>query len=112
MEELRPRTEFVRKTLEEHLYGPDMGYAKDLLALERLASDRPLGFASSLALSNLISKYPQESDAILGELGVRPFVSFEEDRLRSLMSERLRLALERHPLARRRPEESPDLFEF
>lgn len=112
MEELRPRTEFVRRTLEDHRFGPDIAYAKDLLALERLASDRPLGFASSLALSNLISRYPKESDAILGELGVRPFVSFEEDRLRSLMSERLRLALERYPLARRRPGEQPELFEF
>jgi hypothetical protein len=112
MEEPRPRTEFVRRTLEEHQYGPDMGYAKDLLALERLAADRPLGFASALALSNLMSRYPKESDAILHELGVRPFVSFDDDRVRSLMSERLRMALERHPLARRRPEETLELFEF
>jgi hypothetical protein len=112
MEPLRPRTEFVRHLIDDRPYGPDLSYAKDLLALERLASETPLGFASAMALSNLMSRYPHESDAILTELGVRPFASFEEERLGSLVAERLRLALDRYPLARRRRAESLEVFEF
>lgn len=98
--------------LEDRPYGLDSTYAKDLLALERLAADRPLGFASSLALSNLMSRYPRESDAILRELGIRSFSSFEEDRVRSLTAERLQLAERRHPLRRNLRGEQLELFEF
>ncbi len=107
-----PRTEFVRRMLEERRFGPDEAYARDLLALERFAAMRPIGLASSLALSNLISRYPKEADAILQELAVRPFEPFEDERLRSLTDERLRLAEGRHPLRRLAPSENLGLFEF
>lgn len=112
MDEIQPRTEFVRRTLTEREYHPDGAYARDLLALERLASERPLGFASSLALTNLLSRYPREADAIVRELGMRPFVPLEEERVRDLTSERLRLAERRHPMSRLRGDEGLNLFEF
>src|SRR6266568_3966768 len=99
-----PRTDFVRRTLEQRRYEPDVTYARDLLALERLLSTRAVGMAESIALSNLVSRYPREVDAIVGELGVRPFVP--------LVAERLQLALRRHPLPRMRGEEPPHPFEF
>jgi len=111
-EEPFPRTEFVRRTLEQRRCEPDLAYARDLLALERLLSTRAVGMAESIALSNLVSRYPREVDAIVGELGVRPFVPFEDDRLAALVDERLQLALRRHPLPRLRGEEPPHPFEF
>lgn len=98
MDELEARTEYVRRTLEGHRFGPDEGYVRDLLRLERLAATRPLGLASRMNLSNLVSRYPTEADAIVRELGIRPFETFEDERLRSLTEERLRLAERRHPL--------------
>ena len=112
MEATKPQTEFVRRTLQERRYGPDETYARDLLALERLASERPRGFASSLALANLLSRYPREADAIVREMGMRPFVPLEDERIRDLTAERLRLAERRHPLARLLGDEGLDLFEF
>lgn len=107
-----PQTEFVRRMLEERHFGPDEGYARDLLALERLAVMRPIGLASSLALSNLISRYPREADGILHELGVIPFRPFEDERLSSLVSERLEIAERRERLGRLRGEERLELFDF
>ena len=107
-----PRTDFVRRTLEERRFEPDVTYARDLLALERLLSTRAVGMAESIALSNLVSRYPREVDAIVGELGVRPFVPLEDDRLAALVAERLQLALRRHPLPRLRGEEPLHPFEF
>ena len=107
-----PRTDFVRRTLEERRFEPDATYARDLLALERLLSSRAVGMAESIALSNLVSRYPREVDAIVGELGVRPFVPLEDDRLAALVAERLQLALRRNPLPRLRGEEPPHPFEF
>ena len=49
-----PRTDFVRRTLEQRRYEPDVTYARDLLALERLLSTRAVGMAESIALSNLV----------------------------------------------------------
>lgn len=112
MEELEVRTEFVRRTLEGHRFGPDEGYIQDLLQMERLAATRPLGLTSRMTLSNLISRYPREADAIVGELGLRPFEAFEDERLRSLTEERLRLAERRHPLGRLEPHDGVGLFEF
>jgi hypothetical protein len=112
MEELEPQTEYVRRTLQGHRYGPDETYVRDLLQLERLASTRPLGLASRMTLSNLMSRYPTEADAIVRELGMRPFETFEDERLRALTDERLRLAERRHPLHRLQPEDGPGLFEF
>ena len=107
-----PQTEFVRRMLEERRFGPDETYARDLLALERLAAMRPIGLASSLALSNLMSRYPQEADGILRELGVQPFRSFEDERMTSLVSERLQIAERRERLGRLHGEERLGLFDF
>ena len=112
METPIPQTELVRKVLEERRFGPDEAYARDLLALERLAAMRPIGLASSLALSNLISRYPREADGILRELGVQPFRPFEDERLSSLVSERLEIAEMRQRLGRLRTEERLGLFDF
>lgn len=112
MEELEVRTEFVRHTLEGHRFGPDEGYIQDLLQMERLAATRPLGLASRMTLSNLISRYPREADAIVRELGLRPFEAFEDERLRSLAEERLRLAERRHPRGHLEPQDGLGLFEF
>ncbi len=112
MEAPRPQTEFVRRMIEERRFGPDEGYARDLLALERFATMRPIGLASSLAFSNLVSRYPKEADAILKELGVRSFEPFEDERLRSLVTERLQIADLRQRLARLPAPEGLGLFDF
>jgi len=112
MNQIAPRTKFVRRTILERRYEPDPTYARDLLALERFLSSRSVGMADSLALSNLISRYPREADAIVKELGVRPFIPFEDERVSALVDERLRLALGRHPLRRLRSDEPIDLFEL
>lgn len=112
MEAPRAQTEFVRRALEERRFGPDETYARDLLALERLAAMRPIGLASSIALSNLVSRYPTEADAILRELGVRSFVPFEDERLRDLMAERLQIAEMRQRLGRLPAQERLGLFEL
>jgi hypothetical protein len=111
-EQIATRTEFVRRAILERRYGPDPTYARDLLALERFLSARSVGMAESMALSNLISRYPREADAIARELGARPFVPFEDERMSALVDERLRLAESRHPLRRLRPDDSLSLFEF
>jgi hypothetical protein len=112
MELAAPRTEFVRRSLLDRRYEPDAMYARDLLALERFLSARTVGMADTIALSNLVSRYPREADAIVRELGVRPFMPLEDDRVAALVDERIRLAESRHPLRRLRPEEPPGLFEF
>ena len=112
MDGLETVTEFVRRMLLEGPVEPDASYAKDLLALERFLSRRSVGIAESLALSNLVSRYFREADAIVKELGVRPFSLFEDDRVSALVDERLRLALRRNPLPRLRPEEPRGLFEY
>src|SRR5512136_220848 len=105
MEELEARTAYVRQTRESYRFGPDEGYIRDLLQLERLASTRPLGLASRVTLTNLVSRYPREADAIVQELGMRPFEAFEDERLRTLTEERLRLAERRHPFGRLEPQD-------
>ncbi len=112
MDDLTPRTEFVRRTILERQYEPDATYARDLLALERFLAIRAVGMAESIALLNLVSRYPREADSIGRELGVRPFFPFEDDRLTTLVDERLRLAERRHPLRRLHPDEPRGLFEF
>ncbi len=109
---MAPQTEFVRRTILERRYGPDATYARDLLALERFLTARSVGMAESLALSNLTSRYPRETDAIAEELGVRGFIPFDDDRVSALMDERLRMAESRHPLRRLRPDEPAGPFEF
>ncbi len=106
------QTEFVRRMIEERRFGPDEVYARDLIALERLASMRPIGLASSMALSNLISRYPREADAILQELRVRPFEPLEDERVRALAAERLAMAERRERLARLPYDSRSDLFEL
>lgn len=112
MEAPTPQTEFVRRTLEQRRFGPDEGYARDLLSLERFATMRPIGLASSLAFSNLVSRYPKEADAILNELGVRSFEPFEDERLQTLAAERLQIADLRQRLARLPIQEGRGLFDF
>lgn len=112
MEEIAPRTEFVRRTILERRYEPDATYARDLLALERFLASRSVGMAESIALSNLISRYPREADTIVKELGVRQFIPFDDERVSALVDERLRLAESRHPLRRLRPDEPLGFFEF
>ncbi len=111
MEETAPRTEFVRRLIEGRRHAPDAAYAHDLLELERLAALPFRGMVGSMALANLTSRYPKEADAILRELGIRPLVPLEDERVRALLAERLRLAEARHPLGRLRPEEPAGLFE-
>ncbi len=112
METVQAQTEFVRRVLAERRFGPDETYARDLLALERLTAMRPIGLASSLALSNLVSRYPLEADAIVRELGVRPFRPLEDERLHALVTERLRIAEMRERLGRLSSQERLGLFEF
>jgi hypothetical protein len=112
LERVSTRTEFVRRAILERRYEPDPTYAQDLLALERFLSARSVGMAESMALSNLISRYPREADAIVKELGVRRFISFDDERVAALVAERLRLAESRHPLRRLRPEEPSGLLEY
>lgn len=112
MADIAPRTEFVRRTILERHYEPDAAYARDLLVLERFLSTRAVGMAESIALSNLVSRYPREADAIARDLGVQPFIPFEDERVSALVDERLRLAESRHPLRRLRPDEPVSLFEF
>ncbi len=107
-----PQTDFVRRMLKERSFGPDEGYARDLLALERFASMRPIGLASSLALSNLVSRYPKEADAILRDLGVGSFEPLEDERLQSLAAERLQIAELRQRFGRLPAQERLGLFEF
>src|SRR5207244_3559530 len=76
-EAISTRTDFVRRAILERRYEPDASYAHDLLALERFLSSRSVGMAESIALSNLLSRYPREAGAIARELGVRPFVPVE-----------------------------------
>ena len=112
MDENTPRTEFVRRSILERSFGPDLPYAQDLLQLERLLAGSPPGMAGSLALQHLMSRYPREVDAIVGELGVRPFAPVEEARLSALVEERLWLAERRHPLGRRAMPEPTSLLEW
>ncbi len=112
MTEITPRTEFVRRTILDRRYEPDVSYARDILSLERFLSSRAVGMAESIALSNLVSRYPREADAIVRELGVRPFVPSGDERVSDLIDERLRLAERRHPLRRLHPDERIGLFEF
>lgn len=100
METPLAQTEFVRRALSQRPEDADGTYSHDLLTLERLATIRPLGLASSLSLSNLISRYPREADAIVRELGLRGFEPLEDERIRVLAAERLRLAEMRSPLGR------------
>ncbi len=112
MEDLAPRTEFVRRMILDRRYEPDVTYARDLLALERFLSTRSVGMADSLILSNLLSRYPREADAIVKELGIRPFIPLGDERVSALVDERIRLALSRHPLRRLRSDASIDLLEL
>lgn len=112
MEARYAQTEFVRRALERRPLDSDEGYARDLLQLERLAATRPLGLASSLTLSNLLSRYPREADAIVQELGVRPFEALEDERMRLLAVERLRLAELRHRAGRVASTELGGVFEY
>jgi hypothetical protein len=48
----------------------------------------------------------------VSELGVRPFIPFEDQRLSALIDERLRLALSRTRLPRVRSDEPIDLLGF
>src|SRR2546428_7588625 len=100
------RTDFVRRAILERRYEPDAAYAQGLLALERFLSSLSVGMAESFALSNLLSRYPREAEAIARELGVRPFVPLEDERVSALVDERLRLAESRHP-PRRLPPPDP-----
>jgi hypothetical protein len=107
-----PQTEFVRRMILDRRYEPDVTYANDLLALERFLSTHAVGMAESIALSHLVSRYPRESDAIVKELGVRPFIPSEDERVSALVDERLRLALSRTRLPRARSDEPLDLLGF
>jgi hypothetical protein len=100
MEARTPQTEFVRRMILDRPFEPDPTYAGDLLALERFLSTHAVGMAESIALSHLVSRYPREADAIAKELGIRPFIPFEDERLGTLVDERLRLALSRTRLPR------------
>jgi len=112
MDDPAPRTEFVRRMILGRPYEPDLAYSRDLMALERFLSTRSVGMADSLILSNLLSRYPREADAIVKELGVRPFIPLGDERVSALVDERIRLALSRHPLRRLRSDAPIDLLEL
>jgi hypothetical protein len=112
MDDLTPRTRFVRRTLFERQYEPDDAYVRDLMDLERLVAQPSRGIAGSMALSNLVSRYPKEADAITREMGMGPFEPFEDARVGALMAERLRLAVRRHPLGRLGADGPSGPFEF
>ena len=112
MDKMLVQTEFVRQALLTRPSEDDQGYRRDLLLLERLTSVRPLGLASALTLSNLISRYPREADAIARELGIRTFEPLEDERIHELAAERLRLAEARHPLGRLVATELGGLFDY
>jgi hypothetical protein len=112
MDDTNPRTEFVRRAILDRPYEPDPNYARDLLALERFLSSREVGMAESIAFSHLVSRYPREAGAIGRELGVRPFIPFEDERVAALVDERLRLALSRNRLPRLRSGLTLDPFEY
>ncbi|TLZ44561.1 MAG: hypothetical protein E6K19_04120 [Methanobacteriota archaeon] len=107
-----PHTEFVRRMILGRPFEPDPTYAGDLLALERFLSTRSVGIADSIALSHLVSRYPRESEAIAKELGIRPFIPFEDERLGALVDERLRLALRRTRLPRLQTDGPFDLLDL
>ncbi len=97
MLEPRPRTIFVHRTIADRPYGPDEGYALDLLELERLLSGPSLGLVGSLSLGNLMSRYPVETDAIIRELGVSEGLPIDRREASALAEERLFLAEQRRP---------------
>ena len=112
-----PHTEFVRRMILGRPFEPDPTYAGDLLALERFLSTRSVGYRQlyddvSIALSHLVSRYPRESEAIAKELGIRPFIPFEDERLGALVDERLRLALRRTRLPRLQTDGPFDLLDL
>ncbi len=106
------QTEFVRRAILRRPEDADEAYSRDLLMLERLAGTRPLGLASSLTLSNLISRYPREADAIARELGMRSFEPLEDERIRMLTDERIRLAELRSRLGRLPTSGLGDLLDY
>jgi hypothetical protein len=112
MEARTPQTEYVRRMVLGRPFEPDPTYAGDLLALERFLSTHAVGMAESIALSHLVSRYPREADAIAKELGIRPFIPFEDERLGALVDERLRLALSRTRLPRLQTAGPIDLFDL
>lgn len=112
METAFAQTEFVRRALNRRPEDADETYSRDLLQLERLTKTRPIGLASSLTLSNLISRYPREADAIARELGLRSFEPLEDERIRMLTDERLRLADLRSRLGRLPTTELGNLFDY
>lgn len=93
-------------------FEPDPTYAGDLLALERFLSTPAVGMAETIAFSHLVSRYPREADAIAKELGIRPFIPFEDERLGALVDERLRLALSRTRLPRLQSDGPIDLLDL
>jgi hypothetical protein len=111
MDDAIARTDFVRRFILERPFLPDVTFAQDLVELERLLAGSPPGFAGSLALQHLISRYPREADAIMRELGVRPFAPFEDARVGALVEERLRLAERRYPLDLRTSTRARSLLE-
>ncbi|HYM39341.1 MAG TPA: hypothetical protein VEY12_04230 [Thermoplasmata archaeon] len=106
------QTEFVRRALQRRPSDGDEAYSRDILLLERLARMRPLGLASSMTLANLVSRYPREADAIAQELGLREFEPLEDERIRMLDAERLRLAELRQRLGHAPAAEFGSLFEY
>ena len=106
------QTDFVRQALMRRPEDADEAYGRDLLLLERLASLRPLGLAASMTLSNLISRYPREADAIAQELGMRTFEPLEDERMHMLAAERLRLAELRQRLGHLPASGYGGLFEY
>src|SRR5207249_8434262 len=94
-EAISTRTDFVRRAILERRYEPDASYAHDLLALERFLSSRSVGMAESIGLSNLLSRYPREAEAIAREVGVGAFVPLEDERGSALADGCLRLSARR-----------------
>ena len=112
MEPRIPQTEFVRRMMRDRPCEPDALYANDLLVLERFLSTQAVGMVDVIAMSHLISRYPREADAIMRELGARPFIPFEDERVAALIDERLRLALSRSRLPRVQAEGPINLLGF
>lgn len=76
------RTNFVRKAISGRAWR-DREYIDDLRRIEEeLARPRPHGIATTLAISNLFSRYPREAEAIRRDLE-RLRGAIEEDAART-----------------------------
>src|SRR2546428_8523566 len=91
MERQLARTKFVRRVADTRPGGFDR-YVEDLLRIERALVDGHQGVAATMALLNLISRYPRETAAIAPELATEVPRPPEEEKIPEGLWDRLRLS--------------------